>query len=197
MSDDSIKSSVENEIVKIVPPERNEFLVKAQKKYAAIEWEQALYFHLYCSRKPYIEIDNVKYYPQTVSHDQEIDLGEKQTIWESLYNSFTYNLSKMVLKDMRDEKKITEFNDEIKKMKKPVDDADKELFLKCCSYFYDIPEKVALDNKEMLMPFVIGRKYIHQKAFAGEAYKKMKANETTELKSSLSTIIDGLTKDHY
>jgi hypothetical protein len=90
------------------------------------------------------------------------------------------------------------FNNKIKEMKKVVNEADKELFVKCSSYFYKISEEIALKNKELLMPFIIGRKYIQQKALAREAYKRMKANlTTTELESSLADIINGLTKDHY
>ena len=179
--------------------EQNEYLIKAQRRFAATEWEQQMYFQFHCAKKSFIELDGQKYYSHTIGDPAEIDISEKQVIWESLLNNFTFNVAKMKIeeKDMLDPKKLDEFKKRIIELKKPVDEADRELFLVCCLHFYGIPRDVALKNKEMLIPFIIGRKYIQQKALAGQSYDDMKNGKATERTSSLGTIVDGLTKDHY
>lgn len=191
-----IESLLNKEITKR-EPEKNEFLDKAQKRFEAVEWEQQMYFHFHCAKKAFIEIEGVKYNGRTISDPEEIDIADKQIIWERLLLSYQYSVSKMLLEDLKDPKKMDEFKDKIKEIKKPVDDADRELFLICCLYFYGIDKDTALKNKEMLMPYLIGRRYLQGKAFVGRAFQDMKENKSTERNSSLSTIVDGLTKDHY
>jgi hypothetical protein len=177
----------------------NEYLTKAQKRFAAVEWEQQIYFQLFCAKHSSVTIDDIKYNAQTVGDKAERDMGNKEAIWNRLYNSYLRNMALMFIdeNDMKDEKKLEEFGNRILEMKKIVDDADAEYFSTCALYFYGIPKDKALLNKEMLVPYVIGRKYYHSKAFVGSAFNDIQKGKSTEQVNSLDTIFSGLTKDHY
>lgn len=181
-----------------VPPE-NEYLTKAQKKFAAVEWEQQIYFQLFCAKQPFIIIDNVTYNNQTVGHVAEVEMSDKYAIWERLFLSYQFNIARAFIteKDMQDTKKLAEFDQRIKDMKKIVDEADSENLAVCAFHFYGIPRDIALANKEMLLPYIIGRKYYHQKAFVGKSLDDIKRGKATLAKNGLETIFSGLTKDHY
>jgi hypothetical protein len=175
----------------------NEYLVKKQKIFAANEWEQTLLFQLWCAKQPRIKIGTKEYNARTINNNEEIDIANKVAIWERLFVSYQIIISNMTVKDTTNAKLVNELKNKILELKKAVDKADTEMFVICALYFYGIPGEVALDNKEMLMPYVIGRKYLHGKALVGRAFLDIAEQLATEANNSLTTIIDNLSGDQY
>lgn len=176
--------------IPIQPP--NEYLIKAQKKFAAVEWEQQIYFQLQCAKQPIVTLDGIDYRNTDVTDEQERDMAEKQLIWERFYSSWFIQVNRMLLEDIGSEKARQDMAKKIAELKKPVDEADTEYFATCCIYYYGIPREVALKHKELLLPYIIGRRYLHTKALVGNAFNDIKSGRGTTIKNVLNDTVNRL-----
>lgn len=98
--------------------------------------------------------------------------------------------------NLDDVTKIQEFKDKIEAITKEVGVAEKDYFVTRAESYFGIPETTALDNKEMLEPFLDGRKYLMDLKVLGDANKDIENGKPLNL-NNIRRLLGILTDKHY
>lgn len=171
----------------------NPYLLKAQQRFEAIQWEEQTAIQIKAGSSKSIIIGHVEYKNRTVGDIEEADLGEKYAIWERLFVSFE-NTVRLIVADMRKPEEIKQLGERIEVIQKPLNDADNDNFMLGCKYYFGIPEDIARKNKEMLLPYIIGRRYLHNKAVVGSTFNDIASGKVTPSKNDLTRYTNSLTR---
>ena len=190
----SIKNEPAQEISsQTTPVDSNPYLDKERNRFLAQQWKEQLYVQLVCGKQKSITIDKTDYNNRAISDADELAMNKLFSLLNKIEQLNAIRFEALG-KDMK-EIDVDKIKESIDKMEDDLNKIEQDYFCKCCLAYFGIPKQVALDNKEMLSPYIAGRNYWRDLRVVGNTFYAIKNDTVTP--QLLNKICAILTERHY